>query len=119
MIRVVLSWPHKLLSPNARAHWKKVAPIKRKFKEDCFYVAQQCTTPDFGDGNVQVYIIGFPTSNRFDMDNLGAMMKYGLDGIAEAWGINDKRFRPVTVDFGGISRIPRVEIIFNKVENSC
>lgn len=118
MIRVVTPWPPKLLSPNARAHWRKIAPIKRKFKEDCFYIAQQCSTPDFGDSNVQVYIICFPTSNRFDLDNCAASLKFGLDGIAEAWGINDRIFRPVTVDFGGISRIPRVEIIFSKHENN-
>lgn len=118
MIRIVVPWPPKQLSPNGRYHWRVVAPIKKKFKEDCFYQAQQQRTPDFGKSNVAVYILAFPKTNRFDLDNIGAMLKYGLDGIAQAWEINDKIFRPVTTDFGGVDKQnPHVEILFKVLDN--
>lgn len=34
------------------------------------------------------------------MDNLLARMKAGLDGVCDAWGVNDKFFRPITIDMG-------------------
>jgi len=118
MIRLVVPWPPKELSPNARVHWRKKVPIKNKFKDACFYQAQQTNLPDHG-GNIAVYISAFPKSNRHDLDNIAASLKYGLDAIAEAWEINDKRFRPITVDFGGIEKkSPRVEIFFDVHKNN-
>lgn len=41
-----------------------------------------------------------PSARGFDLDNALASIKSGLDGIAESWGVNDKMFRPITIDFG-------------------
>jgi crossover junction endodeoxyribonuclease RusA len=35
-----------------------------------------------------------PNNRRRDRDNLIAAMKSGMDGIAEAWGVDDSRFVP-------------------------
>jgi hypothetical protein len=31
-----------------------------------------------------------------------ASIKYGLDGVAYGWGVNDKRFRPLTLSVGEV-----------------
>lgn len=41
-----------------------------------------------------------PTSRGYDLDNLHARMKSGLDGLCDVLRINDRQFRPVTVDMG-------------------
>jgi crossover junction endodeoxyribonuclease RusA len=33
-----------------------------------------------------------PNKRAHDLDNCLAAMKAGLDGIADAWGVNDQRF---------------------------
>lgn len=41
-----------------------------------------------------------PDKRHRDLDNMLASIKYGLDGIALAWGVNDKDFKPITIDIG-------------------
>lgn len=57
-------------------------------------------------------IIFFPPSKRgFDLDNALASIKAGIDGISEAWGINDKMFRPITIDFGAVKKNGEVVVL--------
>lgn len=44
------------------------------------------------------------------MDNALASIKAGIDGISEAWGVNDKMFRPILIDMGPVEKNGRVEI---------
>lgn len=57
-------------------------------------------------------IIFSPPSRRgFDLDNALASIKAGIDGISEAWGINDKFFRPISIDFGDVKKNGEVRIM--------
>ncbi len=40
-----------------------------------------------------------PDRRRRDLDNLLSSCKSYLDGVALAYGINDSRLRPMTIDF--------------------
>lgn len=52
-----------------------------------------------------------PTKANRDIDNCLASIKAGLDGIADGLAINDKFFRPITIDFGETDKNnPRVVI---------
>jgi crossover junction endodeoxyribonuclease RusA len=44
-----------------------------------------------------------PTKGRRDRDNVQASMKHYLDGIAQALGVDDSRFRPVS-DWGEVCK---------------
>lgn len=54
-----------------------------------------------------------PTKRQPDLDNLLAACKHYLDGVALAMGIDDKRFRPITLDFGGVEKggAVRIEVV--------
>ena len=112
---LVLDWPPSILSPNNRSHWARKAPVKARFKSDCFFLAKKNGDPQFhaGMGTIPLTLIFHPPSKRkYDIDNLLASMKAGLDGIAEAWGVNDTRFRPITIDFGDVCKNGKVILTY-------
>ncbi len=95
-----LPWPTRLLSPNDRSHWTKKAKAKSAYRETCKLLAI-ANKPALPQGSIHLMITFHPPSMRaFDLDNALASIKSGLDGVADAWGVNDKMFRPITVDFG-------------------
>jgi crossover junction endodeoxyribonuclease RusA len=98
---IELPFPPAELSPNARKHWAAKMPVKNKYKADCYYLATQWKP--MITGFIHLKFVFHPPSNRgFDLDNSLARIKAGIDGVAEAWGVNDKTFRPITVDFGDV-----------------
>ena len=63
-----------------------------------------------GEGKIDVSIRFYPPDNRHrDADNMVAMLKHGLDGIADALGVNDRRFKPVFY-FEAAEKPGRVEV---------
>ena len=112
---LTLDWPPSILSPNNRSHWARKAKVKAKFRSDCFYLAKSIPLPLFVDGNISVTIVfNPPTKRKYDIDNLLASMKSGLDGVADAWGVNDTRFRPITIDFGAIVKGGNVNVFISQ-----
>jgi len=95
-----LPWLNPILSPNNRSHWAKKVEPKRKHKEDAWAIAKSTGKPPLSD-TYHLYIIFYPPTNAHrDLDNCLASIKAELDGIADAWQVNDKQFRPITIDFG-------------------
>ena len=90
---VLLDWPPAALSPNARGHWSKRAKAAKKYRKDCYALAKIEKLGVDWDGPVHLYVTFFPPDRRNrDDDNLVASFKSGRDGIADALGIDDKRF---------------------------
>lgn len=96
MIRLTLSWPDKILSPNARGHWaRKATAVKRARMAARYelYIALNGCTP-FEDGPVNVkWTFHPPDKRRRDERNMIASMKAAEDGIADALKIDDRHFR--------------------------
>lgn len=103
-----IPWPPSILSPNNRSHWAKKHKHKSKYKSDCYYLAKQ-NTPTL-DNNISLAITFHPPDNRKrDMDNMLASIKAGLDGIAQAWGVDDSRFR-LTLQIGEVVKNGTIRI---------
>ena len=93
MNAVTFPWPHKDLSPNSRGHWSKKSRAAKNYRLDCFYLSKEAKVIADWDGPVHLHIAFFPPDRRHrDVDNMLASIKSGLDGLAEALGVNDKRF---------------------------
>lgn len=107
---LTLPWPHPDLNPNRRAHRMAKAKIAAAYKQACSVLAQNYLQPivDMKHKARKLetchILLTFnpPDARRRDLDNLHASMKSALDGVALAWGIDDRKFRPVTVDFGPV-----------------
>jgi crossover junction endodeoxyribonuclease RusA len=97
---IFLPWPPRELSPNARVHRLAKARIARIYRQDCYLLAKTSGV-HLPPGRHPVKILFCPPDKkRRDLDNCLASIKAGLDGVAEALGVDDRLFRPVTIDFG-------------------
>jgi len=47
-----------------------------------------------GDGDIHLTIRFYPPDNRSDRVNFPNRLKPYFDGLADAWGVNDRRFLP-------------------------
>jgi crossover junction endodeoxyribonuclease RusA len=95
---LTLPWPPKELSPNARVHRLAKARVAKEYRMVCWALAKEArlTAPE---GPVHLKLTFFPpTRQPRDLDNCLASIKSGLDGVADAMGINDRDFRPITID---------------------
>lgn len=91
---ILLPWPNKVLSPNARVHYM----VKSKAAKAARKAAHLCTLASKAkvdwEGEIHLWITFCPPDRRArDDDNLIASFKNYRDGIADALGIDDKRFR--------------------------
>lgn len=90
----MLPWPPSILSPNSHVHWRKKGPAAKKYRVACGWLAKVAGLRVTWEGTVHVWITFFPPDRRHrDDDNLIGALKAGRDGVADALGINDKRFR--------------------------
>lgn len=103
--RLVLPWPSSGLSPNARGHWSVRQRESKAARSFAFLAARQA---EWGIGTipndacrVNLWVRFYPPTKRMpDDDNMLARFKPYRDGIADALGIDDKRFvsRPRVMD---------------------
>jgi crossover junction endodeoxyribonuclease RusA len=116
-VKIVLPWPDKRLSPNARAHWRaKVGPRQSaKIKAGWatvgakgFYALRDALAAS--DGHIPVAITFYPPDNRRrDLDNCIGSLKAAQDAVAEMLRVDDSRFVP-TYRMGAAEKPGRVEV---------
>jgi len=95
MMRIVLPWPPKELSPNARPHHMAKRRALNKARSWGFAAAKEARVSiAAGDVPVILTVTFCPkTRNKVDQDNAMASCKAYFDGIADALGVNDSLFR--------------------------
>lgn len=88
-----LPWPPAVLSPNARVHYMRRASAAKKYRGDARLIAQSqgCRALDCEALTAEITFCP-PDNRRRDTDNLLAQVKSGLDGIADATGVDDSRW---------------------------
>lgn len=109
---VVLPWPPSPLHPNNRVHWAVRARAAKAYRTECWartLEALQTQAKPAGETlSVRLTFVP-PTRRRHDADNMVAAMKSGLDGIADALGVDDSTFRleapEISGDVGGMVRV--------------
>lgn len=93
--QVLLPWPPKVLSPNARTHWATRSKAAKDYRYRCCMHAKLAGLAAV-PGNVGriLLVLEFmpPNRQRRDDDNLIAAFKSGRDGLADALGIDDRLF---------------------------
>ena len=112
-----LPWPPKDLSPNSRTHWAKRSKAAKAYRSACCLAASQFVQnggwphlPTIG-GDIHLWIDFYPPDRRHrDDDNMIAAFKAGRDGIADALGINDRRFRTHPFVKGDVMGMVKVRI---------
>lgn len=116
-MKIVLPWPDKKLSPNARLHWAQKAGVKKiARKEAALFTSAASGLREVrghlvGDDPIEIRVSFFPPDARHrDDDNMVGSFKAYRDGIADALGVNDRRFRPHYF-FESPAKPGRVEVV--------
>jgi crossover junction endodeoxyribonuclease RusA len=99
MTELVLPWPPKELSPNARVHWSVRSKKAKACREIAYWETKRLMAAGAwqnlpAEGKIELHLDFYPPNRRpRDDDNLVASFKAFRDGIADALGIDDKRFK--------------------------
>jgi len=89
---ITLPWPPKELNPNQRTHWAKKSKAAAAYRTECFLMTKLSGVMA-PEGKVLFDIEFCPPDRRLrDDDNCLAAIKSGRDGIADALGVDDRRF---------------------------
>lgn len=113
MITCILPWPPMRLNPNVRQHWSAHARAKRLYRAACHIHARAQGVGRLQAEKVAVRLVFVPPDRRRrDLDNLIAAMKAGLDGLADALGVDDRCFTLAAelLTDGEIGGMVRVEV---------
>ncbi len=107
---VTLPWPPQELSPNWRGHWRKKARAARTYRHACGWACKAAGLRVPAGELIALHVEFVPPNRRhYDDDNLVGAFKVGRDGIADALGVDDTRFRlqttVVSTELGGFVRV--------------
>lgn len=89
---LLLPWPPKVLSPNARAHWTAKSKAAKTYRNACYLLCRAAGLPVPASRALLSLEFIPPDRRRRDDDNCIAAFKSGRDGVAQALGIDDSRF---------------------------
>jgi crossover junction endodeoxyribonuclease RusA len=110
-MHITLPWPPKELSPNARQHWSKLARAKKAYRAACAVQAQAQGAKRIQAERLHVALVFYPPTRRaFDLDNMLARMKSGLDGLADVLGVDDRHWSLSIDRAGEIGGMVKVEV---------
>ena len=89
-----LSWPDSRLASNARVHWRPKAAATKAARHEAWAIAKTRQLPTWPEARL-TFTFYPPDRRRRDMQNMPGMMKAYIDGIADAMGCDDNKFRCV------------------------
>lgn len=106
---ITLPFPPSSLSGHAKGHWRAKSGPTAKHREWARLATKAAApaTPESGDILIKVRFV--PPDRRGDRTNYPNRCKPYFDGIAEALGVNDRRFLP-SFTFAEPEKPGRVEI---------
>lgn len=100
-MKIELDFPPPELFPNRSKgkHWTVTHAKKTAYRENSAWLTKyQMKDWKPTDGQIKVTItFVMPDKRLRDTDNCLAAAKAGLDGMADALGVNDRQFQPVIV----------------------
>lgn len=104
LLRIELPWPVTALWPNRRAHWRTLHEARKAARDDAYCLALDAGADYHTKPHTLAVEIEFcpPSRRRFDRDNALAALKGHLDGVAEAMGVDDSKFEPITLRRGAV-----------------
>jgi crossover junction endodeoxyribonuclease RusA len=100
-----LPFPARELFPNRKngKHWTTTNAVKDAQKNAAYMLtkeAMQTAKAQWPEGNIPLSLVYLtPDKRKRDADNMLAASKALLDGMAQALGVDDSRFKPILVDW--------------------
>jgi len=95
MIELEFLWFNRKLSPNENAHWGTISRLRKKQRWDAYIIALAHPKPEVREEYILDITFHPKTNHKQDKDNCIASIKGLLDGVADAWGVDDSQFKPI------------------------
>lgn len=94
MIDITLPWPPSSLSGHNDKHFWRMRPIIKKHRDWAYKAGLALGKVELPDGDIRILATFYPPDRRTDRVNMPGRIKPYWDGIADALGVNDRRFLP-------------------------
>lgn len=107
---VRMPFPPAALSGHTGGHWRGKSTPTKKWRGWAVLAALEAKIPAQPDGDIPLLVRFYPPHNRGDRTNYGNRCKPIYDGIAQAMGVNDRRFVP-RYEYCDAEKPGRVEIV--------
>lgn len=107
---ISLPWPPSSLSGHNKGGWRTKLGTVRKFRLWAATATRAARPVVAAHGDIHIVIRFIPPNRRGDRTNYPNRIKPILDGVADALGVNDRRFLP-SYQFADPEQPGRVEII--------
>lgn len=91
---IELPWPPSSLSGHNNGAWYNKDRVVATHRAWAFHATRAARHQVEPTGDIRIHFYFIPPDNRGDRTNFPNRIKPYIDGIAEALGINDKRFLP-------------------------
>ena len=89
---ITLPWPPKGLQPHAKGHWRPKAKATKAYRAEACRLALAEGIARVPDA-LLIITCHPPDRRRRDCQNMPSQLKAAIDGIAQAMGCDDNRFR--------------------------
>lgn len=91
---IELPWPPSELSGHNNGGWQGKSTLVKKHRRWACMAAKAANIALTAEGDIFLTVSFYPPDNRSDRVNFPNRMKPYFDGLADAWGVNDRRFLP-------------------------
>lgn len=120
-VTVVLPYPAKTLSPNARPDKFTLARAKKAYRKCGWEAGLVSGLHLLGQGRVTMQLIFCPppVKRKRDLDNAAASMKSGLDGIADALKIDDSEWEWERPMWGEPTKTGEVQLLIQHTPSAA
>ncbi len=120
VITLTLPWPPQELWPNRSAgrHWSVKAGAAAEAKALALAEARNAKAlPHWQDTFRMTWTFHPPSKRRYDLDGALSACKAYQDGLAQGWGVDDSRFKPV-LERGVVVRGGRVVVEVEELQGT-
>ncbi len=95
MTDITLPWPPASLSGHANGHWRSKSNPTAKHRDWANKATKAAGVTGIPiSGDIRILVTFYPPDRRGDRVNYPVRVKSYFDGIADALGVNDRRFLP-------------------------
>lgn len=106
---IILPWPPSSLSGHNNGAWFNKSRLIATHRAWAFHATREAKAKVAESGDIPIKFRFVPPDNRGDRTNYANRLKPYIDGIAEALGINDRRFLP-SYEFAEVEKPGRIEV---------
>ena len=92
---IELPFPPAALSGHNKGHWRSKTGIVARHRDWAAKATRAVRPLIRGSGDIRISVTFYPPDRRTDRVNMPNRIKPYWDGIADALGVNDRRFLPV------------------------